>query len=910
MAEQASAYTNAAVVILCGGRGTRMGSDKRHKVCFPIDGEPAIIRTMRTLESRGLRKVVIVVGSLAGDVVATVGQEFPNTLFVYQAQQLGTGHAAQIGVNALHNIGFQGPIMITMGDKLIEPAVLDGLGERFLRQRADLMFITGPKKQNPGAGRVVVDKENRILGNVEERDIQQARIFEAINSLVKSGKAKTITYRQILDLGLKYIANESKLIKALGSFASAMEKAGSLSAERVSELLPVNPGKIKLADRFFTADEIERSAKTANLSVYLAESRFWYDILPALDNNNAQGEYYLPDIITLGGSNAKSPWKMMQYAITDPSQLMAYNSPDELLLIEDTLRRKSLLMKKTSKSFSAKTAADTIYSLSGKEFRKAGEWLKIFEAFPPKLALVFTEIYGADRNRHDERRKIFIEAIKLFVKRYGPERKAIIMRAPGRINLLGRHVDHRGGAVNVLAIDRDVVFVASPRNDDVVRICNVHVGNHPDREFSIGRMLGEIEWNDWLSFVNSAYVQRVIAQTRGDWSNYVKAAILRLQQNFRQVRLLGFDAAVNGDIPQAAGLSSSSALVVATAETARIFNGLEVSASEIVDLCGQGEWFVGSRGGSADHAAIRMGKRGQIAHVRFFPFEVSRTYSFPESCRLVIANSGIDAHKSSTAKDKFNQKVASYEFGFMLLRDRNPQYAKLLEHLRDMTPRKLNCPVSQIYKLLLTVPEELSAATIRDLLSSYREKVERIFSSHALPEKYELRRVLMYGIAECERSLLAPELLSQNDVIRFGELMRISHDGDRVARFTTQGKKNRQMTNYVYDASDAGIERLCQDLASEDPVRVLQGQLYMQPGGYGCSTKQIDKMVDIVRDVPGCYGAQLGGAGLGGCIMILVRHDATDSVVSALTREYYEPSKLKPMMHICQPVEGSGMISV
>jgi galactokinase len=423
-------------------------------------------------------------------------------------------------------------------------------------------------------------------------------------------------------------------------------------------------------------------------------------------------------------------------------------------------------------------------------------------------------------------------------------------------------------------------------------------------------MLGEIEWKDWLSFVNSAYVQQVIAQTRGDWSNYVKAAILRLQQNFRQVRLLGFDAAVNGDIPQAAGLSSSSALVVATAETAKIFNGLQVSASELVDLCGQGEWFVGSRGGSADHAAIRMGKRGQIAHVKFFPFEVARTYSFPESCRLVIANSGIDAHKSSTAKDKFNQKVASYEFGFMLLRQRNSQYTNLLEHLRDVTPRKLNCLVSQIYKLLLSVPEELPAAVIRDLLSPYREKVERIFASHALPEKYELRRVLMYGIGECERSLLAPELLSQNEVEHFGELMRISHDGDRVARFVRQGKKKWQMENYLYDVSDAGVERLCRDLASEDPRRVLQAQLYMQPGGYGCSTCQIDKMVDIVRDVPGCYGAQLGGAGLGGCIMILVQQDAADTVVRALTKEYYGPANLKPMMHICQPVEGSGMICV
>jgi N-acetylgalactosamine kinase len=909
MAEPASGLlAHAAAIILCGGKGTRMGSDNRHKVCFPIDGEPAIVRTVRTLESRGIRRIVIVVGAKAGDVVATVGQEFPNTLFVYQAQQRGTGHAAQIAARALHNIGFEGPILLTMGDKLIEPRLLDHLAEKFIRQRADLAFITGPKAGNSSnLGRIVTDKNGLILGNFEVRDIELARIYGVLDKMVKMGKSGNISYAQVLEIGQKYIPNEQKLIKALGPLAEELKKAGSLTKTALAELLPPQAGEIVLAGQAFTADELEKAAKTVNLSVYLANSKFWYEILPALRNDNAQGEYYLPDIITMGGANPESGWKMQQYQITDPSELMAYNSPDELLFIEDTLRRKAL--RKTGAK-SETTLASAVSDLSAQEFRQAGKWLELLEKFPPKLVRRFTEIYGPDKKLHNERRKIYIRALKLFIERYGADRKVIIVRAPGRINLMGRHVDHRGGAVNVLAIDRDVVFVASPRNDDVVHMCNADADHHPDREFSIGQMLGEIEWEDWLSFVNSEYVRRMIAQTRGDWSNYVKAALLRLQQSFQQVRLLGFDAAICGDIPQAAGLSSSSALVVATAETAKIFNGLKVDASELVDLCGQGEWFVGSRGGSADHAAIRMGKRGQIAHVKFFPFEVAQTYSFPDSCRLVIANSGINAHKSSTAKDQFNQKVASYEFGFMLLRDRNEQYANLLEHLRDANPRKLNCLVSQVYKLLRSVPEELPTETIRDLLSAHREKVDRILSSHNQPEKYDLRAVLMYGMAECERSLMAPKLLSENEVEKFGKLMLVSHDGDRVSRHEPNGKKSWQSSPFTCNASDAAMEQLCQDLISEDPERVSRAQLYMQPGGYGCSTKQIDHMIDIVRTVPGCHGAQLGGAGLGGCIMILAETEAGDAVVKSLTKNYYEPAGLEPMIHVCQPVEGSGMLRV
>lgn len=903
-------WSRAAVVILCGGKGTRMGSDSRHKVCFPIAGVPAITRTIKTLYDQGLRRFVIVVGSLAGDVVATVGQEFPQAMFVYQAQQLGTGHAAQIGIQALQAIGFAGPILVTLGDKLIEPDVISHLGERFLRQRADMIFISGPKKQNPSAGRIVVDKAGKILGNVEERDIQLARVYGAVEKRIKTGRNGPISFDQVIQLGKKFIANEAKLIKALGPFGRQLQAARALPAPDLTKCLPPGAGVIRLGRHVFTPDELERASKTANLSVFLAKSEFWYEVLPTLRNDNAQGEYYLPDVITLAGSAAESPWKMQQYEITDPSEVMAFNSPDELLLIEDTLRRKGLLRAQNPPTEKASLAA-AVGNLPAGSRRSAGKWLELFEAWPAKLARRFAEIYGPDKRLLEDRRKLFLNALKLFVKRYGADRPAVIVRAPGRINLLGRHVDHRGGAVNVLAIDRDVVFVASPRNDDVVRMCNANALKHPDREFSIGQLLGEIEWQDWLSFVNSQYVRRIIAQTRGDWSNYVKAALLRLQQGFRQVRILGFDAAVAGDIPQAAGLSSSSALVVASAQVAMAFNGLDVGSSEFVDLCGEGEWFVGSRGGSADHAAIHMGKRGQIAHVKFFPFEVARIYNFPESCKLVIANSGIDAHKSATAKDKFNQRVASYEFGFMLLRDRNEPLAHLLEHLRDVNPRRLNCAVSQIYRLLRSVPEELPTATIRDLLSGqHRPKVERIMSSHALPDHYELRRVLLYGIAECERSFRAPELLDQGDIETFGKLMMISHDGDRLARWSRAGKNGWHMTDYLYDASDAALEQLCQDLASEDPRRVLTAQLYMQPGGYACSTKQIDKMIDIVKDVPGFCGAQLGGAGLGGCIMILVRSEAGEAVAEALRREYYQPAKLDPMIHICQPVEGSGMICV
>lgn len=908
--ESREMLADTAVAILCGGRGTRMGSADRHKVCFPIDGVPAIVRTVKMFHQLGTKKIVIVVGSMANDVISTVSRECPDVIYVCQPQQMGTGHAAQIAASALKNLGHSGPIIITMGDKVIAATVIRAVLEKFLRGRADLVFVSGPKKhagQVSTAGRIVTDRTGRILANVELRDIQKAQIVASLARLATNRQKGPVNYSQVIRTGLRYINDEKKLLKAIGPVADAVRAAEKMSARDLLKLLGSRPGQIAAAGRFLPAEQIEKQAKTVNLSVYLGRSDFWYRYLPNLENDNAQQEYYLTDVIDLAAVDGDHGCKMAQHKISDPSEVMAFNSPDELLLIEDTLRRRSNGRRPSSVGL----VSEAVVALPKPMYQSAGKWLELFQKNALGLKRTLGEVYGTDERLIENRRKLFLKAIRLFVQRFGANRKAIIVRAPGRINLLGRHVDHRGGAVNVMAIDKDVVFVAAARNDDVVTLCNTDPKRFPQREFSLAELLGDIDWQDWLSYINSDHVRAILSRTQGDWSNYAKASLLRLQQRFHDVRILGFDAAVAGDIPMAAGLSSSSALVVAAAEVAVAFNGLDVTPSELVDVCGEGEWFVGSRGGGGDHAAIRMGRRGQIAHVKFFPFQIAKVYNFPENCRIIIAYSGIDARKSAGAKDKFNQKVASYELSFMLAKDRLSQYRHLLEHVRDLNPRRLNCAVSDIYRNLLKVPECMEVERLTELLSErHRERLGRIFASHEVPKAYDLRGVLLYGVAECERSLLAPMLVEQGRIEEFGRLMNISHDGDRLAGFEKTHSGKWRSGSFTYDFSDQALARLCDDLASEDPQRVLGAQLYMQPGSYGCSTVQIDKMIDIVKAMPGVYGAQLGGAGLGGCIMILARPEVVSSVCSALADEYYQPAKLTPLTHVCQPVAGSGLISL
>ena len=59
-------------IVLAGGKGTRMRSADRPKVCFPIDGRPAINRALDVYKQSGIREHIVVVGAMAGQVIETV----------------------------------------------------------------------------------------------------------------------------------------------------------------------------------------------------------------------------------------------------------------------------------------------------------------------------------------------------------------------------------------------------------------------------------------------------------------------------------------------------------------------------------------------------------------------------------------------------------------------------------------------------------------------------------------------------------------------------------------------------------------------------------------------------------------------------------------------------------------------
>jgi N-acetylgalactosamine kinase len=879
-----------------------MQSANLHKVCFPIDGQAAINRALETYNACGISYHVIVVGAMAEQVMDMVAAE--NVIYVYQADQLGTAHAARQGARVLKALNDQAEVLVVAGDRLIEPQVLERFFDLFYSQDCDLAFLALPRRRPSNLGRILLHPDGSVLADVEAVDIRQRRIYREFRSQAEKGK--TLSLEGMLER-IREDFRDEKAAKAFGKlWEMLIKEKRSPEREEALALIPEELTRFTFVDRngktFNLSPEQVENAGLYNSSVYLVKTQAFEFVLEHLDRKNAQGEEYLSDMITILTQSRKtdgSAFAVRALTVEDEHAVMAFNDPAELLEIEAYVQaRKKQQMVPTLPE--------------GAHFRRVSEWLVAFrdvlagKKSAPELRSELENVYGRDEELLDERSRAYVRLLQYSAEVIGGQERVLLVRSPGRVNMMGRHVDHQGGNCNLMTIGYETIIAVRPRRDDRVGLYNLDGERFPDREFSIGELVAELPWDDWISLINSEKVSHLVLSAGGDWSQYVKAAALRLQKKFAAQRLCGMDMVVSGNIPIAAGLSSSSALVVATAEAMAAVNRLNTFPSQFVDLCGQGEWFVGTRGGSADHAAIKYGQRERVVKVTFFEFAVEDVVPFPQDYALLVCDSGVKAQKTTNAKDQFNHRVACYRIGTLLIKKFFPQYAPCIQHLRDVNTRHLKVPLSWIYKILLHLPEKVTRDELRELLP--KDQLEPLFDSHKAPSDgmYPIRGVVLYGLAECERSRYFADALKANNLEEIGRLMNVSHDGDRVVRLSPDGATLPYSAptdnNYLLDLID--------DLDSGDPQRVMRAQLQWQPGSYHCSVPEIDRMVDVSLSVDDVLGAQLAGAGLGGCMMLLVHERAIPAVSGVLEKQYYGPSGKPGSILRCRPISGSNVLLV
>lgn len=203
-----------------------------------------------------------------------------------------------------------------------------------------------------------------------------------------------------------------------------------------------------------------------------------------------------------------------------------------------------------------------------------------------------------------------------------------MVSAPGRVNLIGEHIDYHGLAVLPMALRRSIRVCFEARADH--RIC-VTSGAYGHREF---------DWTPGLTPV-----------ARGDWENYLRAAAQAIAGKWGVMR--GMDATIEADLPAAAGLSSSSALIVAVTLALLRANRREASFEELMEILPDGEQFVGTRGGGMDHAASLASREGHASLIEFQPLAVHHI-PVPADWCFLVANSLHASEKSGAVRERYN----------------------------------------------------------------------------------------------------------------------------------------------------------------------------------------------------------------------------------------------------------------
>lgn len=212
-----------------------------------------------------------------------------------------------------------------------------------------------------------------------------------------------------------------------------------------------------------------------------------------------------------------------------------------------------------------------------------------------------------------------------------------LARAPGRVNLIGEHIDYAGLPVFPMALQREVRIACRPRDDGLVLAATTDP-SYPPCHFETGPDIEPYE--------------------DGDWGNYLKAAVQGMVRAYDLER--GFDAVIDSSVPVAAGLSSSSALVIATALALAGSNDLDTEPIELAELMAAAEQYVGTRGGGMDQAISAGAITGCAARVEFDPLRIEAV-PVPGDWRFIVAHSLVQAHKSGGAREAYNQRRAQTE---------------------------------------------------------------------------------------------------------------------------------------------------------------------------------------------------------------------------------------------------------
>ena len=495
------------------------------------------------------------------------------------------------------------------------------------------------------------------------------------------------------------------------------------------------------------------------------------------------------------------------------------------------------------------------------------------------------EVYDSTGSEETDKEHVrrWRNLLSTFKERHG-QKPDFVARSPGRVNIIGEHVDYSLFNVLPAAVTVDVLIavrVVKDSDEPSIKVGNVNDQKYPSSTISIPPD-SEVH----------------IDKKKHEWSNYFKAGLggalrfLKKQQE-GSFRPRSMEILVDGNVPAGGGLSSSAAFVCASALAVMKANAHDVSKQDLLDLAIVSEREVGVFSGGMDQAASIFSEKGFLLYCRFFPNFSEEHVPVPPSdpeITFLVAQSFVTSDKAVTAPKHYNLRVVEVTLA-----------AVVLAKLHDAV---LNPDQSSLGFSLRNFQQEFMKKDGRedDPLDKQVDEMIRTTKSSLTEEKYsreDIAKILGISVESLEEHYMSKFPVQADHFLLRQRALHVFEEARRVLSF-------KDILSHT-------------DKLDETTLRQLGGLMNQTQDScrdmYECSCPELDDICAIARKA-GAYGSRLTGAGWGGCSVHMVPQSKVEAVTQALKEEYYyekfpdiSEEKLKEALVISKPSQGSSIIS-